>query len=139
MLDLNITLLFQLANFFIAVFVLNLLLVRPVRDIIKKRKGIISDLVGESDNFEAEAARRLASYEEELTKARQAAALTRKDGHAQGLAEQQDIIGNAQKSAHTIIDDARRVVQAEAAGALKELRGRAKAISASLADRLLEG
>ena len=31
MLDLNVTLLFQLANFFIAIFVLNILLIRPTR------------------------------------------------------------------------------------------------------------
>ena len=34
MLDLNITLVFQLVNFFIAIFVLNILLIRPIREII---------------------------------------------------------------------------------------------------------
>ena len=32
MLDLNITLVFQLVNFFIAIFVLNILLIRPIRE-----------------------------------------------------------------------------------------------------------
>ncbi|MDR1659425.1 MAG: ATP synthase F0 subunit B [Desulfovibrio sp.] len=139
MLDLNITLLIQLVNFFIAVFVLNLLLVRPVRDIIKKRKGIVGKISGEADNFEAEASLRLASYEEDLAKARQAAALARKDGHAAGMAEQQNIVGKAQESALDIIAEARRAVQAEAESALKELRARAAAVSASLAERLLAG
>jgi F-type H+-transporting ATPase subunit b len=139
MLDLNITLLIQLVNFFIAVFVLNLLLVRPIRDIIKKRKGVIAEFSGEADNFEAEAARRLVSYEEELMKARQAAALARKDGHAAGVAEQQNIVGKAQMSARGIIDGARRTLQAEAESTLKELRARTAAVSASLAERLLRG
>ncbi|MDR2799833.1 MAG: ATP synthase F0 subunit B [Desulfovibrio sp.] len=139
MLDLNITLFIQLVNFFIAVFVLNLLLIRPIRGIIKKRKGIIGELSGEADNFEAEASRRLVSYEEELMKARQGAALARKDGHAAGVAEQQNIVEKAQESARDIIDGARRSVQAEAESALKELRARTEAVSASLAERLLLG
>ena len=139
MLDLNITLLIQLVNFFIAVFVLNLLLIRPIRGIIKKRKGIIGELSGEADNFEAEASRRLASYEEELVRARQAAALVREDGHAAGMAEQQNIVGKAQESARDIMDGARRSIRAEAESALKDLRARAAAVSASLAERLLMG
>ncbi|MDR2055389.1 MAG: ATP synthase F0 subunit B [Desulfovibrio sp.] len=139
MLNLNVTLLIQLVNFFIAVFVLNLLLIRPIRDIIKKRKGLIGELSGEADNFEAEASRRLTSYEDELVKARQVAALARKEGHAAGMAEQQNIVEKAQENARDIMDGARRAVQAEAASALKELRSRAAAVSASLAERLLAG
>jgi F-type H+-transporting ATPase subunit b len=139
MLDLNITLLFQLANFFVAVFVLNLLLVRPVREIIKKRKGVMDDIAGEAGNFETEASRRLVSYEEELMKARQAAALARKEGHEAGLAEQQNIVGQAQKGARDIIDEARRAVRAEAEATLKDLRGRVGVVSTRLAERLLVG
>ncbi|MDR3358901.1 MAG: ATP synthase F0 subunit B [Desulfovibrio sp.] len=139
MLDLNITLFIQLVNFFVAVFVLNLLLVRPIREIIKKRKGIIGELSGEADGFEAEASRRLASYEEELMAARQAAALARKEGHAAGVAEQRNIVEKAQEGARGIMDGARRSVRTEAEAALKELRGRTAAVSASLAERLLMG
>ena len=44
MLDLNITLVFQLINFFIALFFLNWLLIKPIREIIKKRNGIMDDM-----------------------------------------------------------------------------------------------
>jgi hypothetical protein len=56
MLDLNITLLFQLANFFIALFVLNILLIRPIREIIKKRNGIMDGMSDEAGSFENQAA-----------------------------------------------------------------------------------
>ena len=69
MLDLNITLLFQLANFFIALFVLNLLLIRPVREIIKKRNGIMDGMAAEADAFNAEATEKLNAYEAELARA----------------------------------------------------------------------
>ncbi|MFR8277100.1 MAG: ATP synthase F0 subunit B [Desulfovibrio fairfieldensis] len=61
MLDLNITLVFQLVNFFIAIFVLNILLIRPIREIIKKRNGVMDNLAGEADSFESQAAERLAN------------------------------------------------------------------------------
>lgn len=69
MLDLNITLVFQLVNFFIALFMLNILLIRPIRTIIKKRNGIMDDMAGEADSFETQAAERLAEYEAELARA----------------------------------------------------------------------
>ena len=52
MLDLNITLVFQLVNFFIALYVLNLLLIRPIREIIRKRKAVMDDMSGESESYE---------------------------------------------------------------------------------------
>ena len=73
MLDLNITLVFQLINFFIALFFLNWLLIKPIREIIKKRNGIMDDMASEADNFVNEARERLANYEAELAKARQEA------------------------------------------------------------------
>ena len=76
MLDLNITMLFQLANFLITLFVLNRLLIRPVRGIIAERKALMANLTGEAESFESKAQSRLDNYEAELTKARQKAAET---------------------------------------------------------------
>ena len=50
MLDLNITMAFQLVNFLIAIYVLNILLIRPIRDIIKKRNGIMDGMAEEAES-----------------------------------------------------------------------------------------
>ena len=71
MLDLNITLVFQLVNFFIALYVLNLLLIRPIREIIRKRKAVMDDMSGESESYEYQAEQRLSDYDNQLTRARQ--------------------------------------------------------------------
>ena len=139
MLDLNITLVFQLVNFFIAIFVLNILLIRPIREIIKKRNGVMDDLDGEADNFESQAAERLANYEAELARARQDAGLTREEGRNAGLAEQQGIVGTAQKSARDILADTRRSLRGQAEATLSELRNQVSDFSARLADRLIKG
>ena len=139
MLDLNITLVFQLVNFFIAIFVLNILLIRPIREIIKKRNGVMDNLAGEADSFESQAADRLANYEAELARARQDAGLTREEGRNAGLTEQQGIVGTAQKSARDILADTRRSLRGQAEATLSELRNQVSDFSARLADRLIKG
>ena len=139
MLDLNITLVFQLVNFFIAIFVLNILLIRPIREIIKKRNGVMDNLAGEADSFESQAAELLANYEAELARARQDAGLTREEGRNAGLTEQQGIVGTAQKSARDILADTRRSLRGQAEATLSELRNQVSDFSARLADRLIKG
>ena len=139
MLDLNITLVFQLVNFFLAIFVLNILLIRPIREIIKKRNGVMDNLAGEADSFESQAAERLANYEAELARARQDAGLTREEGRNAGLTEQQGIVGTAQKSARDILADTRRSLRGQAEATLSELRNQVSDFSARLADRLIKG
>ena len=139
MLALNITLVFQLVNFFIAIFVLNILLIRPIREIIKKRNGVMDNLAGEADSFESQAAERLANYEAELARARQDAGLTREEGRNAGLTEQQGIVGTAQKSARDILADTRRSLRGQAEATLSELRNQVSDFSARLADRLIKG
>ena len=139
MLDLNITLVFQLVNFFIAIFVLNILLIRPIREIIKKRNGVMDNLAGEADSFESQAAERLANYEAELARARQDAGLTREEGRNAGLTEQQGIVGTVQKSARDILADTRRSLRGQAEATLSELRNQVSDFSARLADRLIKG
>ena len=137
MLDLNITLLFQLANFFIALIVLNILLIRPVREIIKKRNGLMDDMANEADAFNAEAAEKLNAYEAELARARQEAGLTREEGRQSGLSEQQSIVGEAQQSARQLLAENRSALRGQAEAALNELRDGISDFSAKVGDRLL--
>lgn len=137
MLDLNITLLFQLANFFIALVVLNILLIRPVREIIKKRNGIMDGMAAEADAFNAEAAEKLNAYEAELARARQEAGLTREESRQSGLSEQQDIVGQAQQSARQLLAENRTALRGQAEAALNELRNGISDFSARLGNRLL--
>ena len=55
MLDLNITLLFQLVNFLVSIVVLNYLLIKPLRKIMRERKAMMAELGSEAEGFEAKA------------------------------------------------------------------------------------
>ena len=52
MLDLNITMLFQLVNFFVALILLNVLLIRPIRNILRQRKSGMDGMGSEAASFE---------------------------------------------------------------------------------------
>lgn len=137
MLDLNITLVFQLINFFIAIFFLNWLLIRPIREIIKKRNGIMDGLANEADQFHAEAVARLDAYESELAKARQQAGLTREEGKSAGLAELESIVGKAQQSARQMLEENRATLRQQADVALSELRDGIDSFSTQLGKKLI--
>ncbi len=139
MLDLNITMAFQLVNFLIAIYVLNILLIRPIRDIIKKRNGIMDGMAEEAESFEYQAAERLTGYEAELARARQDAGLTREKGRAAGLEQQQVLVGEAQKSARDIIAATHESLRAQAASTLDDLRKQVSDFSSRLAAKLLKG
>lgn len=137
MLDLNITLVFQFVNFIIALFVLNWLLIKPVREIIRKRNVLMDDMASEADNFHAEAQKRLDAYEASLAEARKQAGETRESGKNEGLAELQAIVGNAQQSAKDLLEENRKALHGEAEKALTELRNGIDGFSARLGEKLL--
>lgn len=137
MLDLNITLLFQFANFLIAIFFLNWLLIRPIRQIIQKRNGIMDGLASEADKFHNEAVARLNAYEAELAKARHEAGLTREEGRNAGLEELRKIVGNAQQSAAQLLEDNRAVMAGQAEEALSQLRNGIDDFSARIGEKLV--
>lgn len=137
MLDLNITFLFQLVNFLVALIVLNILLIGPVREIIKKRNGIMDDMAAKADAFNAEADEKLKTYEAALALARKQAGLTREEGRQLGLDEQQSIVGEAQQSARQLLAENRSALRNQAEAALNELRNGISDFSAKVGDRLL--
>lgn len=137
MLDLNITLIFQFINFLIALFFLNWLLIRPIREIIKKRNDLMDGIATEADKFHADAVGRLEAYEAELARARQQAGKTREEGRSAGLAELEKIIGGAQQSAKQLLEENRATLRNQADAALAELRDGIDGFTTKLGKKLI--
>lgn len=138
MLDLNITILFQLVNFLIAVYVLNILLVRPIRAILQERKKTMDDLQGEADAFSHEASERMAAYQAALTTARQDAMHAREAAREAGITEQQSIVAAAGQKAQAHIASAQVSIKKEAAEALATLRKQVKVLAGKVASQVLQ-
>lgn len=137
MLDLNITILFQLVNFLIAVYVLNILLVRPIRAILQERKNTMDDLQGEADAFTREAHERMSTYQAALSNARHEATQLRETARAAGLAEQQSIVTDAAAKAQAHIAQAQNAIKKEAGEALASLQKQVKSLAGKVATQVL--
>lgn len=137
MLDLNITLIFQFVNFLIALFFLNWLLIKPIREIIRKRNDLMDGMASEADKFHAEAVARLKAYEEELARARKQAGLEREEGKNAGLAEMEKIVGSAQQSARQLLEENRATLRHQADAALAELRDGIDGFTTKLGQKLM--
>jgi F-type H+-transporting ATPase subunit b len=73
MIDLDYTMLIQMINFLVLIFILNLLLYKPITKIIDERIKKIEDSKSEVDSLDEKAELKIADYEEKMRQARQEA------------------------------------------------------------------
>jgi len=137
MLDINITAIIQVVNFFIAIVVLNYLLIRPIRDIIRQRKAKMDDMLASAEGFAGSANEQLADYQSSLSRARQEAAAARASARTVALSEQQDIMTEAGKRAQEQLAQAKQSLQAEMQSARTVLTGQVKPLAAKAVSKML--
>ena len=137
MITLDITLLFQLVNFLVTLVVLNYLLIRPIRDIVRQRREIATGFLKNAETFNAEAGRRLNDYETALARAREEAAGTRDAKKAEALELEAATLAKAQQDAQEYIAAMRGQTNAAAATAMKTLHGRIPLLAARATEKLL--
>lgn len=137
MVDLNITLLIQIVNFIFALIVLNYLLIRPIRTILKQRRDLVDGLVAEAGKFNEESSKRLKTYEAELDAARVLAVEQREAVKQQGLESELTILEGAQNEAQSFLQKNRKEVEQEAASAMNALRGQVNALAGKVVARVL--
>jgi F-type H+-transporting ATPase subunit b len=135
--SLDITFLIQMANFLLAIFVLNLVLVRPIRKILKERRERLHEFIAETENFNNASEVRLKNYEVELAAARIKAGEQKELIRSQGADTEQNILGSAQSEAQAVLLKARRDIEREVAEARDALQGQVESLSAKFVARLL--
>jgi F-type H+-transporting ATPase subunit b len=137
MLDINITAIIQVVNFFIAVIVLNYLLIRPVRDIIRQRKEKMGDMLSSAEAFAHSANEQLAGYQSSLGRARQDAALARADARSDALLEQQALVAEANRRAQEQLAQAKENLLKEMKSARTALEKQVKPLAAQAVAKVL--
>lgn len=116
MIDVNISMFIQLINFFIVLAVLNAILYRPIRAVIKKRAQRMALQLRDVENFTAQAQEKMAAYSSALTAAQQQGMEVRSKLKADGYQEEAALLETANKAAaqelKTARDDAASQVRA---------------------------
>jgi len=124
MIELNVTFFIQFVNFLITLMVLNLILYRPIRGILKRRAEHLASKLAEVEDFNAQAGQKLASYEEALATARGEAQTVRASRQEEGYGEETTIVESASKEASSFISAARQEIASETESALTTLKGK---------------
>lgn len=137
MIELNITVWIQLANFLITLVVLNYLLIRPILSIIRARKEKVAGLVSDIDTFADRSRELLADYEVQLAQARAAANARRKEMKAEAETEERALLAEATKEAQAQLRSSQEAVREEAEKARRALQGEMKSFVTAAVAKLV--
>ncbi|MGE4441151.1 MAG: ATP synthase F0 subunit B [Desulfomicrobium sp.] len=137
MIDLDWTFFAQLVNFLIILTVLNLILYRPIRGIIKKRAEVMSEKLSSIEDFAAKAEAKLESYKTALSGARVEAQQLRVALKTEGVAVESAVLAEAGAEAAEKVAAARKEIDGQKQAALKALRSEVASYAKNVADKVL--
>jgi len=137
MIDLDYTFFVQLVNFLVILTVLNLILFRPIRGIIKKRAEVMNEKLVSIESFTADAEAKLEDYKTSLSGARVEAQQIRMDLKAQGSEAEAEVLSQAGTEAAEKVAAARKEIESQKQAALKALRGEVAGYAKSVAGKVL--
>lgn len=121
------SLIIQIANFLLIIWILNLILYRPIRNILRQRKEKIEGLE-----------LRIETYNEDAQKKDDAFASGIQEARTKGLKEKETLLQSAAEEEKQIIADVNTKAQAELAEIRKKIVKDAEAASASLHEKVDE-
>ncbi len=137
MIELNITFFIQLVNFFIVLLLLNLILYKPIRGMLRRRAEIMHQKVEDIESFNASAEEKLRSYEQELEQARLKAQEIRQEKKGEGFEEEKQIVQSASQEAMGILQTAREKAKSEKESALAALKKQVDKFAGLAAEKIL--
>ncbi|MBN2179457.1 MAG: ATP synthase F0 subunit B [Deltaproteobacteria bacterium] len=137
MIDLNYTMLIQMINFLVLIFILNLLLYKPITKIIDERNKKIEDSKREVESLDEKAELKIADYEEKMRQARQEAMNQRNEVKDEGEEAGKKIVEGARGEISTMIEGFKVTLASETEAARNVLRDQAKKIAVEISEKVL--
>jgi F-type H+-transporting ATPase subunit b len=137
MIDVNISMLIQLINFFIVLAVLNAILYRPIRAVLKKRAQRMSAQLHDVENFTAQAQEKMAAYTSALAVAQQQGVDIRSKLKADGYQEEATLLDGANKSAAQELKAAREDAASQVRAGKKTLTSRVDGYARQVSEKVV--
>ena len=137
MIDINVSLIYQLANFIILLIVLNFILFKPIRQVMQEREQGISSSLSDAKAAQERMQGLLDQYNASLADAKQKATVTFNSLYQLGLDAQRDMIAAERTKAGEMLDKARADVAAAANAARADLKKEAERLSQDITSKLL--
>ncbi|MDD5451445.1 MAG: ATP synthase F0 subunit B [Desulfovibrionales bacterium] len=137
MLDIDITLLIQLANFLALMVILNLILYRPLRKIITERKEKVSGLEREIEGLIKNASQRLEDFKVKMSGAHERGNKEKENLKNEGLGEEKQIISKTRSEAEASKSQMLSQIDQDANKAKEELKGQVSGFASDIAAKIL--
>jgi F-type H+-transporting ATPase subunit b len=131
------TLWIQIANFLFLLFVLNIILYRPVRKILGKRKDEMDSFEEMIGDFQDKSDRHEKELEGSRIEARNSGFKEKEGLKEQGLEEERDIVREASSSSEEKIGKAREEIEERLADVRRSLQAEVEGFSRELAEKIL--
>lgn len=137
MLQINLSLLIQMANFLLLVFLLNIFLYRPIRRIIAQRKEQMGSLEHAMEDYEEKADRDEIGIKENMVRAQKEGYREKESLKMQGLDEEKGILQKTGAVVEKKITGAKSEMETQMAEVRKALEGQVALFSKELAEKIL--
>jgi len=137
MLKIDYTLFIQIANFLFLLFVLNLILYRPIRSMLRQRRAEMESLEEKINDLEDEAAERAYDLEESVAGARREGSAQKENIRHAGLEAEKGMVRDATAKAGDKIDQARSEIDQKLIAARQALENELAMFSKELAEKIL--
>lgn len=138
MLNIEIKWLIVLAiNFLALLFILNLILYKPLLKLFKEREDTVKGSLGAAKDMSAKREEGIAKLNRELAETRSKAKETFEALKAEGLNKNKEVLGAAETEVSVMLDKARAEVKAEAEKARKALRADVEKFSDEIVRKLV--
>jgi F-type H+-transporting ATPase subunit b len=137
MINLDITLVIQMINFLLLLFVLNLILFRPIRKIIKERNQIVETFNSDIASLTGEAQASMEEFEEKLLEARKEGVGRVQSMKDEGEQAEVELIATTTQEVQAKIEEARKKVASDIQDARTELQKQVQTFSVAVTEKIL--
>ena len=137
MIEIDKSLFIQLFNFLLMMIVLNYLLYRPLRNMIKQRKEKFEGLESDIDRFHGQAAEQESNIEAQLVEARRDGFTKKDELKSAGNEEEKVILNQAAQEGEAALEKLKAQITEEIGVARESLRSELEVFSRELAQKVL--
>ncbi|MBT8407081.1 MAG: ATP synthase F0 subunit B [Deltaproteobacteria bacterium] len=138
MINLDITLVIQMINFLVLLFILNKILFRPIRNIIKERNQIVEDFNSDITSLTNQAQESVDQFEEKILEARKKGMDRVQAMKEEGEEAEFQLIASTSEEVHNKVEETRKQVKADIKAARDKLQEQVQAFSVAMTEKILE-
>ncbi|MCB2228849.1 MAG: ATP synthase F0 subunit B [Desulfarculaceae bacterium] len=137
MISINATLLVQIVNLLVLIFILNKIMYKPLAKMIEERSVTLKGGIAEAVALKDQAAESQSQYQRQLGQGRQQVRDRLEEVRRKAEEDARRVIDEAQAKARVETDKLVAGIQAEMAQAQGEIRAQAEAVATTMASRVL--